>query len=270
MGASSTAVMPETLRRTARGVSGGRTAPSSAASTKRAVTKMFSDNCAVGEFEGYECLVPSQENEEVLSHSVGDALGVVEGAFDTADPVALGRAFARGDAARRDPSVLVGTGLGSLRRRARCRPARASGPGSSASSCPTPPPPTRRTHGSGGRAWQDNAFFHALLESYLLTERLMRELRARRAARRPRAARRRSSRRSCSATRSRPRTSCPPTRSRWCARSRPRAAAWSAAPATSSTTWSRITGGRARSTARRSRWARTSRSRRARSCSATS
>src|SRR6185295_9205409 len=27
-----------------------------------------------------------------------------------------------------------------------------------------------------GRAWQDNPFFHAMLESYLLTERLLREL----------------------------------------------------------------------------------------------
>ena len=119
--------------------------------------------------------MPSQENQEVLTHSVGDALGVTEGAFDTADPVALGRAFTRAmqRAATRPLSsapawARYGAGLGLAGAGFGARLVGIKLPDAAA----TDPRDARFR----GRAWQDNAFFHALLESYLLTERLVREL----------------------------------------------------------------------------------------------
>ncbi len=117
----------------------------------------------------------SNVNDEAMSGAIGDALGAVEGAFDTSDPVNLGRAFAHAmqRAALRPWSTapawvrygaslgIVGAGLG-----ARVVGIRL---------------PDMAQHGSEGcalprRAWDENLVFHALLESYLLTDRLLREL----------------------------------------------------------------------------------------------
>ena len=107
-----------------------------------------------------------------------------------------------------------------------------------------------KDHGTATRAWDDNLLFHTLLESYLLTERLLRELVH--AARledpaAPKAAFAGSA--SCPTRWPPPPTSCSRTRRRWCGHSRRPVAACCAAPATSSTTWSRTRVGRARSTA---------------------
>ncbi len=100
---------------------------------------------------------------------------MAEGAFDTADPVALGRAFTRAmqRAATRPLSsapawVRYGAGLG------------LAGAGFGARlfgiKLPDAAATDPRDGRFRGRAWRDNPFFHALLESYLLTERLVREL----------------------------------------------------------------------------------------------
>ena len=192
--------------------------------------------------------MPTQENEEGLTQSVDDALGVDEGAFDTADPVALGRAFTRAMQTRRDPAVVLGTGLGSLRSGARSGRRGFRGPvrRHQASRCRGDGPEGRTVPGTGVAGQSVLPRAARVVPAHRTAAP---RAGARRAPRRPRRRRRRSSPRSCSPTRSRPPTSCSPTRPRWCARSRPRAAAWSAARATSCTTSSRTTAGRARSTA---------------------
>ena len=115
------------------------------------------------------------ENEEPLPRSVGDALGVVEGAFDTADPVSLSRAFTKAmlRAGRRPWSTApawmrFGAGLGAVAAGGAARVVGIRLP----DVAHTDPKDTRFR----SRAWYDNPFFHALLESYLLTERLLQEL----------------------------------------------------------------------------------------------
>jgi poly[(R)-3-hydroxyalkanoate] polymerase subunit PhaC len=114
-------------------------------------------------------------SDETITGSLGDALGAVEGAFDTADPVALGRAFFR------------------AMERAALRPWRAApawlrygaAMGLAGASLPARmigvrPPDIAAVDPRDGRfrspAWNDNALFHFLLETYLLTERLLLEL----------------------------------------------------------------------------------------------
>jgi polyhydroxyalkanoate synthase len=115
------------------------------------------------------------EERDSFAESLGDLLGVDEAAFDTTDPVALGRAFtsALARAAIRPWSVgpawvrygagmcLAGAGLGSRLVGIRLPDAAAVDPRDTRFRSP---------------AWSDNPFFHALLESYLLTERLLHEL----------------------------------------------------------------------------------------------
>jgi poly[(R)-3-hydroxyalkanoate] polymerase subunit PhaC len=114
-------------------------------------------------------------NDEQLRGSLGDALGVAEGAFDTADPVSLGRAFARAmeRAAVRPwsaaPAALrFGGAMGLV---AAAFPARLLGIRVPPVANPDPKDARFRS-----AAWTDNAFFHTLLESYLLSERLLLEL----------------------------------------------------------------------------------------------
>ncbi|HEY7105992.1 MAG TPA: alpha/beta fold hydrolase [Acidimicrobiia bacterium] len=115
------------------------------------------------------------EPREPVDGSLGDALGVVEAAFDTTDPVALGRALAR-------------AGEQTLRRPWAAFPACArfatgvtvTGAGFAARFVGIRLPDTASADPKDARfrspAWQDNPFFHALLETYLLAERLLREV----------------------------------------------------------------------------------------------
>jgi len=130
---------------------------------------------AVRHVEGYECSVPADNTAELLTPSLSDSLGVDEGVFDTADPVSLGRAFAKAmqRAATRPLSsapawVRYGAGLGIVGAGFGTRLVGIKLPGVANAD---PKDPRFRS-----RAWEDNAFFHAMLESYLLTERLLREL----------------------------------------------------------------------------------------------
>ncbi len=114
-------------------------------------------------------------NDEGLSGALGDTLGAVEGAFDTSDPIALGRAFAQAmqRAAIRPRSsapawVRYGAGLGLVGAGLGARVV-----GIRLPEVATTDPKDARFR---SRAWDDNLLFHALLESYLLTERLLREL----------------------------------------------------------------------------------------------
>ncbi|HXY92923.1 MAG TPA: alpha/beta fold hydrolase [Acidimicrobiia bacterium] len=116
-----------------------------------------------------------EPDDDSLPSSLGDALGVAEGAFDTADPVALGRALARAmeRAAVRPWSsapawLRFGAGLGLV---GASFPARLLG---------IHLPEVASTDPKDARfrapAWRDNAFFHTMLEAYLLAERLLQEL----------------------------------------------------------------------------------------------
>jgi polyhydroxyalkanoate synthase len=119
--------------------------------------------------------VQEASDETYSGGSLGDALGAVEGAFDTADPVALGRALFRAmeRAALRPwraaPAWLrYGAAMGLV---GASLPARLIG---------VRPPDIAAVDPRDGRfrspAWNDNALFHFMLETYLLTERLVLEL----------------------------------------------------------------------------------------------
>lgn len=115
------------------------------------------------------------DDEAPLSLSLDDALGAVEGAFDTTDPIALGRALTRAmeRAALRPWSLApawlrFGAGMSVVVA------------GFAARLFGVRLPDAAHTDPKDSRfrsaAWNDNLFFHALLESYLLTERLLLEL----------------------------------------------------------------------------------------------
>jgi polyhydroxyalkanoate synthase len=117
----------------------------------------------------------TEPDRDLLGRSLDDALGAVEGAFDTTDPVALGRALTRAFArtARRPWSAVPAslrfgtgvavTGMGFCGRFVGIRlpDAAAADPRDARFTAP---------------AWSDNPFFHALLELYLLADRLLREV----------------------------------------------------------------------------------------------
>ena len=136
MGASSTAVMPGTLRRSARG--GRDRTADSLLHRPSAWSRDVPDNCCNGALRRVR-MPRAFSGERRSPHSVGRRRTRSGGGRVRHRRPGRARPGVRTrDAARRDPSVVVGTGLGSLRGRARLWPARASGPGSSASSCPTP------------------------------------------------------------------------------------------------------------------------------------
>jgi polyhydroxyalkanoate synthase len=113
--------------------------------------------------------------DDALPGSLDDALGAVEGMFDTTDPVSLGRAFVRAmERATVRPWAsapawirygasmgLVGAGFGARFVGVRLPDAAATDP---------------KDARFRSAAWSDNPFFHALLETYLLTEHLLQEL----------------------------------------------------------------------------------------------
>lgn len=115
------------------------------------------------------------DQDDRLERSIHDTLGVVDATFDATDPVALARSFvtalqraalhpgASGPALLRFGAglALAGAGLGA-RLVGVCLPEAATA--------------DPRDGRSRSRAWGENPFFHALLESYLLTERLLVEL----------------------------------------------------------------------------------------------
>ena len=109
------------------------------------------------------------------SPALDDALGVFEAAFDTTDPVALGRSFlgAMARAARHPVKAApawarFGFGLGVVGIDTGARMFGVHLPGAS------------RVESKDARftspAWRDNFLYHGLLESYLVTVRLLREL----------------------------------------------------------------------------------------------
>ncbi|MFI5053421.1 MAG: PHA/PHB synthase family protein [Acidimicrobiia bacterium] len=109
------------------------------------------------------------------SPALGDLLGVAEAAFDTADPVSLVRSYARamGRAGRR-PLRLVpawfryGAGLGMVATNLATRLVGIELPGVA-----EPDPRDARFQDP---TWSENILFHGLLQVYLLTARLLREL----------------------------------------------------------------------------------------------
>ena len=120
-------------------------------------------------------MTTSEDGREPLDRSLDDALGAVEGAFDTTDPVAVGRALSRalGGVARRPWSAVpacarFGTGVA------------VTGVGFAARifgiRLPDAASADPRDPRFKSAAWSDNLFFHALLELYLLADRLLREL----------------------------------------------------------------------------------------------
>ncbi len=113
--------------------------------------------------------------DDVHDDAVNDALGVFEAAFDTSDPVALGRSFvgALARAARRPvraaPAWLrFGIGMGVV------------GVDTAARAVGVHLPGVSKVESKDARfaspAWNDNFLFHGLLESYLTVARLLREL----------------------------------------------------------------------------------------------
>jgi polyhydroxyalkanoate synthase len=109
------------------------------------------------------------------SPALSDLLGVAEAAFDVADPVALGRSFVRamGRAALRPVRSLpawlrYGAGLGMVGTNLATRLVGIELPGVA-----EPEPKDLRF---ADPTWSENLLFHGLLQSYLVTGRLLREL----------------------------------------------------------------------------------------------
>jgi poly[(R)-3-hydroxyalkanoate] polymerase subunit PhaC len=109
------------------------------------------------------------------SPAVGDLLGVAEAAFDTADPSSLGRSFLR--AVRRagmhparsvPPWIRYGVGLGMVGTNLATRLVGIDLPGVAE--------PDPRDARFTDPTWSENLLFHGLLQVYLLTGRLVREI----------------------------------------------------------------------------------------------
>ena len=115
------------------------------------------------------------ESRVVEGTPLGDVLGATEAAIDTADPVSLGRSYlgAMRRAARRPlhsvPAWLrYGVGLGMTGTQLVTRAVGVPLP-----EVIQPAPGDARFRDP---TWQDNIAFHGLLQAYLLTNRLLREL----------------------------------------------------------------------------------------------
>src|SRR5206468_3362227 len=110
-----------------------------------------------------------------IPSSLRDALGVDEAVLDTADPVALGRAFVR--ALERAALRPLASAPAWLRYGAAMGLATASFP---ARLVGVRPPDVAAVNPKDMRfrspVWTENPFFHWLLEAYLLSERLLLEL----------------------------------------------------------------------------------------------